>query len=69
MASPHVAGTVALCIAQGPCAGLTPAQVIAKVVGDAQGYLTAHPASGFVGDPLHPQGDHYYGPLVRAGLY
>ena len=69
MASPHVAGTVALCIAEGPCAGLTPAQVIAKVVGDAQGYLSAHPASGFAGDPLHPDGDRYYGPLVRAGSY
>jgi subtilisin family serine protease len=46
MASPHVAGTVALCIASGPCAGLTSAQIIQKIVSDAAAYNTANPSYG-----------------------
>ena len=44
MASPHVAGTVALCIASGACAGLSPAQIIQKLRSDARAYNTANPA-------------------------
>jgi subtilisin len=59
-AAPHVAGSVALCfgsdVLPGPCAGLTPAGVIARVRADA---LTG----SFTGDPLR------YGPLVSATLY
>jgi subtilisin len=63
MASPHVAGLVALCIASGPCAGLSPSQIIAKVRADA----AAQPASyGFAGDPHRPAGNRYYGHLVSA---
>jgi subtilisin family serine protease len=69
MASPHVAGTVALCIASGPCAGLTPAQIIPKIVADATAYNAANPTYGFQGDPLRPIAGKYYGYLVRAGLY
>lgn len=69
-ASPVVAGTVALCIASGPCAGLTPAQIVQKIVGDATAYNTANPGYGFTGDPLHsPDPNKYYGYLIRAGLY
>ncbi|HEV2766499.1 MAG TPA: S8 family serine peptidase, partial [Acidimicrobiales bacterium] len=49
MAAPHVAGVVALCLgeagAAGPCSGLKPAQVIAKVRSDAAAHNT--PANGY----------------------
>jgi subtilisin len=69
-ASPLAAGTVALCLASGkkPCAGLTPAQIIRKIVGDAIAYNTGNPGYGFTGDPLHsPDPNRYYGFLIRAG--
>ncbi|MGW4161649.1 S8 family serine peptidase [Streptomyces sp. NPDC004788] len=67
MASPHVAGTAALCLAGPSCAGLTPAQVRAKLRSDA----AAQPVSyGFTGDPNHsPVSGRYYGHLVHAGGY
>src|SRR2546426_2029330 len=71
MASPHVAGVVALCFgekgAAGPCTGLTPAQVIAKLRGDAAARARSLPAAGFAGDPDHPAGNTYYGYLVWGG--
>jgi subtilisin family serine protease len=66
---PHVAGTVALCIASGPCAGLTPAEIIGKIGADSRTYSAQHPSYGFDGDPLHPISGKYYGYLIRAGLY
>jgi subtilisin len=69
MASPHVAGTVALCIYSGACAGLTPAQIGQKIRSDAAAYNTAHPSYGFTGDPLRPVSGRYYGFLLRAALY
>jgi subtilisin family serine protease len=70
-ASPIVAGTVALCIASGPCAGLTPPQIVQKIVADAATYNTASKnfGYGFQGDPLRPVSGKYYGYLIRAGLY
>jgi subtilisin len=68
-AAPHVAGTVAVCIASGSCAGLGPPQIIRKIIGDAATYNTAHPDYGFAGDPLRPINGKYYGYLIRAGLY
>jgi subtilisin len=68
MASPHMTGTVALCIATGACTG-TPAQIIAKLRGDAQSYNQANPGYGFTGDPAHPVSGRYYGYLTRAGAY
>ena len=67
--APVVAGTVALCIASGPCAGLTPTQIIAKIVNDAAVYNSANLDYGFDGDPNHPIAGKYYGYLVRAALY
>ena len=66
MASPHVAGTVANCIGHrnnpGPCAGMTPAQVIQKIRGDAAAKARRY---GFLGDPRHtPPAGRYYGFLV-----
>jgi subtilisin family serine protease len=61
MASPHVAGLVARCIDAGPCAGMTPAQIIAKLRADA----ASRPADqGFSGDPNHPIDGRYYGYLA-----
>ncbi|HEY7149541.1 MAG TPA: S8 family serine peptidase [Gaiellaceae bacterium] len=68
MASPHMTGTAALCIATGACTG-TPAQIIAKLRGDAQSYNQANPGYGFTGDPAHPVSGRYYGYLTRAGAY
>jgi subtilisin family serine protease len=68
MASPHVAGTVGLCIATGTCTG-SPAQIIQKIVNDAAAYNTANPGYGFQGDPLRPVSGQYYGYLVSAGIY
>jgi subtilisin len=78
MATPHVTGTVALCLsrtqANGGCAGMTPSQIMAKLRADAAAQASAY---GFTGDPNHPitsgPGRHkttrYYGFLVYAGGY
>jgi subtilisin len=61
MASPHVAGLVARCIDAGPCAGMSPAQIIAKLRADA----AARPADqGFLGDTHKPIDGKYYGDLA-----
>jgi subtilisin family serine protease len=65
MASPHAAGTAALCIETGNCPG-TPSAVVDKLRSDAARQL---PGYGFVGDPSNPIGDRYYGYLLRAGGY
>ena len=65
MASPHVAGTAALCLSLGRCSG-TPADVMNTLRTDA----AAQPAAyGFVGDPGNPIGTRYFGYLVAAGGY
>jgi subtilisin len=70
-AAPHVAGTAALCIgsggAAGPCAGLAPAQVVARLRADAAAAATT--ANGFLGDPLRPVSGKQFGYLVRASGY
>jgi subtilisin family serine protease len=56
MATPHVSGTVALCIAYSTCTGgASPATTIGKISSNAAGY-------GFTSE-----GGHYYGNLVYAG--
>ena len=47
--SPIAAGTVALCVAYGPCAGKAPAQIVARIVADAEAYNLANPAYGYIG--------------------
>ena len=68
MASPHMAGTAALCIWRGVCGG-TPSQVIQKLRGDAESYNRATTGYGFSGDPLRPASGRYYGYLTRAAAY
>jgi subtilisin len=71
MATPHVAGSVALCIGSathaGPCAGLTPAQIIAQMRSDAAAHAAAAPAFGFAGDLARPAVGRFYGSLVWDG--
>ena len=68
LASPHVAAAAALCLndggTPGPCAGLTPAQVVARVRADG---LAG--ALGFKGDPVAPVSGRAYGPLASAAAY
>ena len=70
MASPHVAGVVALCVneagADGPCASLTPGETIAHVRAEAQTNNTADPDYGFAGDPISSPTSKYYGFLTVA---
>jgi subtilisin family serine protease len=70
MAAPHVAGAAAACIGDsadpGPCAGLSPAQIIQRMRTDAAASATS--ANGFAGDPLQPQGSRWYGYLTGLGL-
>jgi subtilisin family serine protease len=71
MATPHVAGTAALCFALGPCKA--PGDVITNLRSDAAARPTSY---GFLGDPNHsitttgksPK-TLYYGYLVFAGGY
>jgi subtilisin family serine protease len=65
MASPHVAGTAALCIATGNCTG-DPATIMQKLRSDA---AAQPPSYGFTGDPNSPSGTRYYGNLAYAGGY
>jgi subtilisin family serine protease len=69
-AAPHVTGTVALCLNSAACAGLSPTQILRKIVSDAAAYTTTNPDYGFQGDPLHPNTDnHQYGDLIHAASY
>lgn len=67
MASPHIAGTAALCIASGQCTG-GPTDVMSRLRSDA----AAQPASyGFAEDAhqVTTAGSRYYGYLEYAGGY
>jgi hypothetical protein len=63
-----VAGTVALCMTAGPCAGKTPAQIVAKIVADSA-IKVFDPGFGFSGDPGHPVPGRYYGNPIWAAQY
>ncbi len=65
MASPHAAGTAALCIATGNCPG-RPSDVMGKLRVDAALHSAGY---GFAGDPNSPIGDRYFGYLIYAGGY
>lgn len=69
MASPHVAGAVALCLDDagnpGDCAGLEPAEVIEHMRDRADVHNAAQPGYGFSGDPRHsPNAGVYWGNMV-----
>lgn len=62
MATPHVTGTAALCIASGACTG-TPSDIASKLRADAAAKATATPGYTYTGD------HGAFGPLVFAGGY
>jgi subtilisin family serine protease len=68
MASPHVAGAVALCLAGGFCSSDSPAAIMTtlRTAAEAQ-----QPDYGFVGDPngTITAGGRYYGHLLFVGGY
>jgi subtilisin family serine protease len=74
MATPHVTGSAAACLAisnsNGGCGGLAPADVMARLRHDASGQPSSY---GFTGDPNHPISVRgkiaYFGYLIRASLY
>jgi subtilisin len=70
MATPHVAALAALCIGEGgrpgPCAGLAPAEIAAKLRADAQQRTAALASYGFTGDPARPFSGVYFGYLAHA---
>jgi subtilisin len=71
MASPHVAAAAALCLGEagtpGPCAGLTPSQIVTKLRADAKATNDANTWFGYTGDPLRPVSAKYFGHLQFAG--
>ena len=71
MATPHLAGAVALCLGEGggagPCTGLTPAQIVSKLRADAATYNNATTGYGFAGDPLRAFSGVYFGHLAFSG--
>jgi subtilisin family serine protease len=72
MATPHVAGLLALCIEEasvpGPCSGLTPAEIIQKVRAEAEAHATSDSSYGFSGDPTSSVSGRYYGHLAWVGM-
>lgn len=70
MATPHVTATVALClgtsVAAGPCAGLEPAQIIARIRSQAEQHTNRLSGYGFQGDPLRALAGRYFGYLATA---
>jgi subtilisin len=75
MASPHVAGTAALCIATsgttGKCTG-GPSDVMSDLRSDAEARSidpAVSPYYGFTDDPNTPNGSRYYGYLEYVGGY
>jgi|SRR5581483_6838009 len=66
MAAPHVAGLVARCIDAGRCAGLSPAEIIARLRSDGAGRPAAE---GFRGDPNQALPGKYFGYLATDTGY
>jgi subtilisin len=68
-ASPIVAGTAAMCVASGPCAGLSPRPLMAKVIRIMEDYNQQHRGYGYRGDPIRPIQERYYGYLVNQSMF
>ncbi len=61
MATPHVSGTIALCISRADCAaGGSPASIITAID-------STDPSKGFTGDPNSPISGRYYGYIDWSG--
>ncbi|MFL5820260.1 MAG: Ig-like domain-containing protein [Solirubrobacteraceae bacterium] len=73
MASPHIAGAVALCLddggTNGPCAGKSPSQIVQQVRSDAKDHTDGDHGYGFTGDPdNNPVSGEYFGYLGWVGV-
>jgi hypothetical protein len=72
MASPHVAGLVALCMgengAHGPCWGKPPAQVVQMMIDASNTTAAQATASVFTGGPARPVVGRYYGNLASTAF-
>jgi len=68
MATPHVAGLVALCLEEGgrsgACAGLAPAEIIQRMRLEAAARAAADGGYGFLGDPQRVLSGRVYGNLA-----
>jgi subtilisin family serine protease len=72
MASPHVAGLVALCMgengAHGPCWGKTPAQVTQIMIDASNTTAAQSTANVFTGAPARPVTGRYYGNMASTAF-
>jgi subtilisin len=72
MASPHVAGLVALCEgeagAHGPCWGQPPATVVSMMIAASAATAAAAPGSVFNGAPTRPISGKYYGDMASTAF-
>jgi subtilisin family serine protease len=66
--SPAVAGAVALCIANKVCKG-SPKDVMKKFLEVTKEYNRKNPRYGFIGDPLRPIDNRYYGYLINRSIF
>jgi subtilisin family serine protease len=71
MAAPHAAGSVALCLGTvavpGPCDGLSPTEIVAKMRADADARTLSGRLYGFAGDIVRPIAGRIYGSLIWDG--
>jgi subtilisin family serine protease len=72
MATPHVAGALALCVggpgSPGPCSGMTPGEVADWLRGEAEDRSLLDALFGFIGDPLNLLDERIYGFLAWSGF-
>lgn len=69
MASPHVAGAVALCVASFQCRRMKPAQIVERLPQNAILMSLFIPGHGFSDDPFQSSTDRYYGAMAYAPTY
>lgn len=67
-ASPAVAGSMARCISQDRCRG-SGKDVMQAFLDQAKNFNQRENNHGFDGDPLRPEGKHYYGYLTRLAEF
>ncbi len=68
-AAPHAAGAVAVCRASGACSGLSVAQIVSKIINDAEHYSVDNVSHRYLGDPTDPVPGKHFGYLVTPACY
>jgi subtilisin len=69
MASPHMAGTAALCVFVGSCSASNPRANVRRLRSDAESYNAGRLDYGYAGDPFRSVTGRYFGFLTTADLY